>query len=399
MEQRTLARRPRKPASHLPQRLTRRILREECRPAEPLQVDREHGIILGVKVLGLQSRNGRRYLAEAVKAAIPLYSGVLVNIDHPEKSPTQSRSAYDRFGKLINVRWVEGEGLYADLEYLKSHPMAERICEAAERMSDAFGLSHNAQGDGTTDTDGTFIVRKITEVRHVDLVADPATTTSLSESEDPMKTKLMRRRLPEAGGAMQLDKLEADDDVLADEPAPLDMPAEPEGDWKQDLVAAISKLVGSEDEADHKMAGKIMAMLKPASAAPAPVEEADDEEDEEKDVKESSDALRGKNKDGQVRAIFHKDTADPAVKQLQEELAALQREKAVREECEAAGLNPPKDLFEALLDIPDPKRRKVFLERERKLVAASNRGGPRSQAPASGHGARDSKGFLEAITA
>ena len=77
---------------------------------------------------------------------------------------------------------MEGEGLYGDLVYLKTHPMAERICEAAERMPDAFGMSHNAQGEGEENKDGVFVVSKIVEVRHVDLVADPATTKSLSEA-------------------------------------------------------------------------------------------------------------------------------------------------------------------------------------------------------------------------
>lgn len=146
-----------------------------------LTVDRKNGVIRNVKVLGLISENNRRYLPEAVKKSIPLYENIAVNIDHPDRQADDSRSAYDRFGKLENVRFVESEGLFGDLFFLKSHPMAERICEAAERMPDVFGLSHNADGDGET-RDGVFVVEKIIGVRHVDVVADPATTKSLSES-------------------------------------------------------------------------------------------------------------------------------------------------------------------------------------------------------------------------
>ena len=148
-----------------------------------MEVDRKAGIIHGVKILGLVSDNNRKYMPEAVRKAKSLYEGIKVNIDHPAESG-DVRSAEDRFGKLINVEYVEGEGLYGDLMFLKSHPMAERICEAAERndMNDTFGLSHNAQGDGQEDDDGCFVVSSIVEVRHVDLVADPATTKSLRES-------------------------------------------------------------------------------------------------------------------------------------------------------------------------------------------------------------------------
>jgi hypothetical protein len=153
-----------------------------------MEVDRDEGIIRGVKILGLVSDNNRKYMPEAVRKAKSLYEGIKVNINHPAESG-DVRNAEDRFGKLINVKYVEGEGLYGDLMFLKSHPMAERICEAAERndMNDTFGLSHNAQGDGQEDDDGCFVVNSIVEVRHVDLVADPATTKSLREARTRMK--------------------------------------------------------------------------------------------------------------------------------------------------------------------------------------------------------------------
>jgi len=167
-----------------------RIIRtiEAVASSTGMEVDRDAGIIHGVKILGLVSDNNRKYMPEAVRKAKSLYEGIKVNIDHPAESG-DVRSAEDRFGKLINVKYVEGEGLYGDLMFLKSHPMAERICEAAERndMNDTFGLSHNAQGDGQEDDQGCFVVSSIVEVRHVDLVADPATTKSLREARTRMK--------------------------------------------------------------------------------------------------------------------------------------------------------------------------------------------------------------------
>ena len=92
--------------------------------------------------------------------------------------------------------------------------MAERICEAAERMPDVFGLSHNAGGDGDYDKNGIFVVSNIVEVRHVDLVADPATTKSLQESRQtkPLKeSKAMDDNLKEAYDGLKeaMAKLEA----------------------------------------------------------------------------------------------------------------------------------------------------------------------------------------------
>ena len=57
-------------------------------------------------------------------------------------------------------------------------------------MPQIYGLSHNARGEGYEDKkSGKFIVNKVAEVRHVDLVADPATTHSLAESASQQKTE------------------------------------------------------------------------------------------------------------------------------------------------------------------------------------------------------------------
>jgi hypothetical protein len=181
-----------------------------------MEVDRDEGIIRGVKILGLVSDNNRKYLPEAVRKAKSLYEGIKVNINHPAESG-DVRNAEDRFGKLINVKYVEGEGLYGDLMFLKSHPMAERICEAAERndMNDTFGLSHNAQGDGQEDDQGCFVVSSIVEVRHVDLVADPATTKSLREARTRMKAN--NRSIKEA--EEKLTKLQIHSRRMKNDPA------------------------------------------------------------------------------------------------------------------------------------------------------------------------------------
>lgn len=149
-----------------------------------VRVDREKCLIRNVKVLGHDSRNGRRYTEAAVNAAIDLYRGAPVNVNHssPSKDGIE-RPVEDRFGWLENVR-QERNGLYADLRYLKTDPRSEKVVEIAEANPRLIGLSHHAYGSGKPDSSGTVIVEQITRVKSVDLVCDPATTRGLFESED-----------------------------------------------------------------------------------------------------------------------------------------------------------------------------------------------------------------------
>jgi hypothetical protein len=73
-------------------------------------------------------------------------------------------------------------GVYADLHFLKSHPLAARVCEAAERMPEVLGFSQNATTIQVPDGHGGVVHESIKRVRSVDLVADPATTQSIFES-------------------------------------------------------------------------------------------------------------------------------------------------------------------------------------------------------------------------
>ena len=150
-------------------------------------IDREKGLIRGVRVLGLKSRNGRRYLREAVKAARPLYEGARVYLDH---SAAGERTVRDRWGKLVNVREAEDGGLIADLAYVTSHPNTAAILEAAEKFQD-IGLSHDTLGQSEFK-DGERVVTEITKVNSVDLVENPATTDSLWEQEMTKTTKKRR---------------------------------------------------------------------------------------------------------------------------------------------------------------------------------------------------------------
>jgi hypothetical protein len=165
---------------HAHRHRTRDILEFTSSPAG-LRVDREQGVIYGVKVLGRKSGNGPIYPQPVTRRALPMYEGAKVNLDHPPRTrPTDDRSVQDRFGKLQNVR-DQTDGLYADLHYIRSHPMADVVAEAAESMPDVFGLSHNANIRESLDTGEVVAINR---VRSVDLVADPGTTRGIFESQE-----------------------------------------------------------------------------------------------------------------------------------------------------------------------------------------------------------------------
>lgn len=356
-------------------------LREDIHRGKPERVDRAAGIIYGVRVLGLQSENGRRYLPEAVKSAIPMYEGRSVRIDHPNK-PTDNRPVTSTFGRLVRVRLDKDGGLRADLEFIKAHPLAEFVCEVAERMSEQLGLSHNATGEGDT-VRGIFEVREIKEVRSVDIVTEPATTRSLFESRGtPMKFADLVERLHPAADRLtahnRLRSLLEDDfgmDMGADVPAEM-APADDAGagDWKADLVAAIGKLVAGEDGADHDMAKKIMAMLKPGGAKPAATSEEDesddkDKKDDEKKVEEECDDDKEKMKES---------------RDLKAKLIQAQAELHVRDLCEELGVKVPAELREGILLLPTDKRKKALEKLKDAMSVQESRGKPRTQIPDKG---------------
>lgn len=170
----------RRPAAGTRRSTTRDVMEYTASPtATQRRVDRENGVIPGVKILGLTSKNGQSYRPEAVQGATKLYDGAHVFIAHPERSrPDAERSPRDLFGWLESPRFVPGAGLYGDLHYLKAHSMAGTITELAERRPDRLGLSHNA----VVQESEAGVYESITRVRSVDLVCKPATTRGIFES-------------------------------------------------------------------------------------------------------------------------------------------------------------------------------------------------------------------------
>lgn len=229
-------------------RQNHRVKLAESVYGDALKVDREAGVIRGVKILGKESKNGRTYSDRAMQQAATLYEGRKVNIDHMMREGAE-RPFRDVFGELRNVSLKEG-AVYGDLHFLKSHPLAEQVCEAAERFPTQFGLSHDAEGR-TARQNGKLIVESVIAVHSVDLVNTPATNAGLFESvtstgkERRMKLKL--RELVES-----LDHKVYSARLKEMDPGVGDMPAEMPEDMGE---------MSAEDQISSAFRAMVMAVL------------------------------------------------------------------------------------------------------------------------------------------
>ena len=125
-----------------------------------MRIDRPAGVIRGVKLLGCESRNGRRYLPEALAQVAALYEGAKVNVNHPKGNPLAARDYQDRLGRIRNVAVRPGEGVFGDLHFNPKHALAEQLAWDAENAPENVGLSHNVQAR-TSRQGGQTVVEAI----------------------------------------------------------------------------------------------------------------------------------------------------------------------------------------------------------------------------------------------
>ena len=152
-----------------------------------LRVDRAGGVLRGVKLIGLESLNGRRYRPEALAGAVGLYEGAKVNVNHPKEGPLAPRDYRDRLGVIRQVEFRPSEGLFGNLHFNPKHALAEQLAWDAEHNPRNVGFSHNVLARLARDGEQT-VVEAITHVQSVDLVADPAATQGLFEEEQSAAT-------------------------------------------------------------------------------------------------------------------------------------------------------------------------------------------------------------------
>ncbi len=335
-----------------------------------LAVDSENGVIRGVKIIGLKSLNGREYLQEAINKALPLYEGSKVNIDHIT-DPKARRPYKDRFGYLENVKPdTQDGGAVGDLKFNPKHALAEQVIWDATHRPENFGLSHNVEGTSVT-RDGKTIVDQINKVHSVDLVADPATTKSLFESENmPAKTlKQLAESLTSATLKAGMLKLFEDDMPaagMADQSAAPVMAAPDDGDGDDDKVeAAFQAMVMSvvcDDSLDT--AGKLAKI---------------------KLILTSKDKIQGNDKPAEPPADSpaeeSKKESAAAIGKLQEELKQLKAEKSVRSLVESCKVEATDVQIEAAIALPEAKRKAFIESLAKKTDKQGFRPGARSSGP------------------
>ncbi len=300
----------------------------------PRRVDREAGLIEGVRILGPDSKNGRKYSPRAMAEAARLYEGAPVNVDHPA-TERKDRPLAEAFGWIRNVR-QEPDGVYGDLHYLKSHPQAELVAEAAERNPNRIGLSHHAEG--TVRMDGQrVIVETVERVHSVDLVQTPATNAGLFESEGKPMT------IREAAMAAGEEKVLAAEGMgeYADKPM-----RENEMDY---FSAMVSEVLSSGADRSEKMK-KIAAILKAQEMLNGNAEPAAPEMEEQEG---SADDLKKAMAEA-VAPVLSKFDA------LLESFGQIKAESDARKLLESSGREVTVERVAALLAVDAGKRQAIL---------------------------------------
>ena len=155
-------------------------LREQIRDWRTAEVcvDAERGLVANIALAGLNSRNGYRYLEEALRGAVPLYNHKPVFLDHaPNAARPQERSTRDLVGHIVNPRYESGR-IRGDVRVIDADAGRTFLALAASDAP-AVGMSHVVLAERSTDR---TVVEKIREVVSVDAVVFPATTATFRES-------------------------------------------------------------------------------------------------------------------------------------------------------------------------------------------------------------------------
>lgn len=397
------------------------------------RVDFENAIIRGVKVVGRHSPNshgesgvtkGTEYTEQALRQALPLYEGLAVNIDHPPREEAgKERSVLEGPGELRNVRVVwnssnpDDDGMFADLHLLKSHSFSPTLMEAAEKMPNRYGLSHNAKGRGQV-RDGKYIIEEIPFVRSVDIVSRPATTRGLFESEQehkvakrPFKAVLESSKkkdvlLPrfksiledDMGYANQMmedpeDGDECDyDGHFANLAHTIMSDGEKDSGNKKKMLSHLLKMHDTHKEAGNAQESKAcMESLKPGTDEKKLLESLKSGSGDETVSANIAELVKAGHPQDQAVAIAMKKAGRSNVQEsvevttlrgelveqrakttlLESKLAGLEKEKSIRDLCESNAFVPEKMDLVVLMSLPDDAPRKEYIERQKKLATST----------------------------
>lgn len=278
-----------------------------------LKVDRKNNRINGVKILGVDSKNRRRYSDKARASQARFIEGMAVAMDHDKENPSRERKFVDQLAVIRGVT-VESDGNYGYLQVFPSHPNADLLYDRAEMAPETFGLSHVAQcTTSLPDRDGIVLVEDIEAVASLDIVTRPATTAGLFESEEPQEDKnvtkktlyeVIKEHKTGAFGSLRImEQVELD-------PTEIEM-AEEEVAAGIDPVEAVKNALSEkvveiflDDSIDPKESGKQIAELNKAALDIAAKLEGKKPEEEEGDGDEEEEAGNG----GMMESVENKIT-------------------------------------------------------------------------------------------
>ena len=154
-------------------------LTEHCHQwNQNVTVDAEHRIVRNVALAGTESKNGYKYSESSLSKAVNLYEDRPVFLDHAEhRHNPHERSTRDLVGSISNATY-SNQRIKGDIRVLDTES-GRTFLKLLEVESPGIGMSHvvraRKSSDGTT-------VEEIAEVISVDVVINPATTRTFSES-------------------------------------------------------------------------------------------------------------------------------------------------------------------------------------------------------------------------
>ena len=223
-----------------------------------LQINRDEGVIKGVKVLGSVSRNNRTYSPKALSDAAGLYEGVRVYLGH------DTRLYQDCVGSIHNTA-VVGDSVYGDLRLKQAHYLYEPIMADAAASPESLALSHevNAGDYEYTEVSEGMRIDSISKVDAVAIVVDGGTCKSLLEEITPVeKTKLKN-----------VDELKAAHPELVEELLGQAQEAQKDNEKAARLIAerdeALSQVAALQEKLDDIEAAKTLQERKEAIHAEA----------------------------------------------------------------------------------------------------------------------------------
>lgn len=157
----------------------------ETSGVEFTEADESAGLLRGVKLLGLRSRNRRSYDTDGVRESAPkVLVGARIFIDHPA-DPSTVRSYRDSFGVVESVEYRAGKGWFGDIRFNPKHQVATQFAWDVRNNHRNMGFSINGRAQqGGRDKNGDTVVESLLEIRSVDVVTRPGTTNGIFESEE-----------------------------------------------------------------------------------------------------------------------------------------------------------------------------------------------------------------------